>query len=287
MKTVGIKAQPCAAAAVMERCRAAGWTLEPEQAEKLAAYLDLLMQWNRAMNLVGTHSWIETLERLVFDSFELARFLNHKVLLERTESALERFAVENGNCSGGRGSGRPRRMSLKTTLFRRNDGSAAFEMGQFQKQNALGQGSEAAFPICWDLGAGAGLPGVPLRILWERGEYWLVEAREKRALFLSTALARIPLPGTRVFRGRTETFMPGRQADLVLSRAFMPWREVLGLVRDHLAPGGRVILLTREVINAGELNAGTLKTDWRMTASEAYQVGPDTRRLYALAADPA
>ena len=121
----------------MERCRAAGWTLEPEQAEKLAAYLDLLMQWNRAMNLVGTHSWIETLERLVFDSFELARFLNHKVLLERTESALERFAVENGNRSGGRGSGRPRRMSLKTTLFRRNDGSAAFEMGQFQKQNAL------------------------------------------------------------------------------------------------------------------------------------------------------
>ncbi|HJA08792.1 MAG TPA: hypothetical protein H9962_06355, partial [Candidatus Mailhella merdigallinarum] len=45
--------------------------------------------------------------------------------------------VENGNRSGGRGSGRPRRMSLKTTLFRRNDGSAAFEIGQFQKQNAL------------------------------------------------------------------------------------------------------------------------------------------------------
>ena len=52
-------------------------------------------------------------------------------------SILERFAVENSNRSGGRGSGRPRRMSLKTTLFRRNDGSAAFEMGQFQKQNAL------------------------------------------------------------------------------------------------------------------------------------------------------
>ena len=50
---------------------------------------------------------------------------------------LERFAVEKGNRSGGRGSGRPRRMSLKTTLFRRNDGSAAFEIGQFQKQNAL------------------------------------------------------------------------------------------------------------------------------------------------------
>ena len=50
---------------------------------------------------------------------------------------LERFAVENGNRSGGCGSGRPRRMSLKATLFRRNDGSAVFEPGQFQKQNAL------------------------------------------------------------------------------------------------------------------------------------------------------
>ncbi|MBS5050534.1 MAG: hypothetical protein KHZ29_11725, partial [Desulfovibrionaceae bacterium] len=50
---------------------------------------------------------------------------------------LERFAVEKSKRSGGRGSGRPRRMSLKTTLFRRNDGSAAFEIGQFQKQNAL------------------------------------------------------------------------------------------------------------------------------------------------------
>ena len=55
----------------------------------------------------------------------------------RMKYGLERFAVENGNRSGGRGSGRPRRMSLKTTLFRRNDGSAAFEIGQFQKQNAL------------------------------------------------------------------------------------------------------------------------------------------------------
>ena len=34
---------------------------------------------------------------------------------------LERFAVENGNRSGVRFRGRPRRMSLKTTFFRRND----------------------------------------------------------------------------------------------------------------------------------------------------------------------
>ena len=64
-------------------------------------------------------------------------------------------------------------------------------------------------PLCWDLGSGAGLPAIPLRMAWQRGTCWLVEAREKRALFLSTVLARVPLPGTHVFRG---TFSPSRPA---------------------------------------------------------------------------
>ena len=63
---------------------------------------------------------------------------------------LERFAVENGNRSGARGSGRPRRTSLKTMLFRRNDGSAAFEIGQFQKQNALEAEPRRAPQALWD-----------------------------------------------------------------------------------------------------------------------------------------
>lgn len=67
-------------------------------------------------------------------------------------------------------------------------------------------------PLCWDLGSGAGLPAIPLRMVWRRGTCWLVEAREKRALFLSTVLARVPLPGTRVFRGRVEHFSPNRRA---------------------------------------------------------------------------
>ena len=60
----------------------------------------------------------------------------------------------------------------------------------------------SAAPCCWDLGSGAGLPGNPLRMIWQEGDYWMVEAREKRALFLSTVLAQYPLPGTHVFRGR-------------------------------------------------------------------------------------
>lgn len=213
------------------RCRAAGWELEADQADKLAVYLGLLMQWNGVMNLVGTHSWAETLDRLVFDSLELARFLSNDALPEATSKT-------------------------------RSD--------------------DTPFPRIWDLGAGAGLPGIPLRIVWPHGQYWLVESREKRALFLSTVLTRISLPATCVFRGRAETFMTGREADCIISRAFMPWPAVLRLVRPYLASGGQVILLTRDSVEAGEIHTASPDTGWRIRASTCYQVGTDTRHLYAL-----
>ena len=96
-----------------------------------------------------------------------------------------------------------------------------------------------ASPSCWDLGSGAGLPGIPLRILWNEGDYWMVESRDKRTIFLSTVLARSPLPGTHVFHGRAEQFMEGKKADLIVSRAFMPWKELLEFIRGISTPAGR------------------------------------------------
>ena len=88
----------------------------------------------------------------------------------------------------------------------------SLHLGRFLREDV----EYSAAPCCWDLGSGAGLPGLPLRMIWQEGDYWMVEAREKRALFLSTVLAKYPLPGTHVFRGRAEAFMagpPARTAD--------------------------------------------------------------------------
>jgi 16S rRNA (guanine527-N7)-methyltransferase len=105
-------------------------------------------------------------------------------------------------------------------------------------------------PLCLDLGAGAGLPGIPLRVLWPRGDYWLVEVRDKRATFMRSAVGRLGLPGTSVFHGRAEDALDrlterGHQAtaDLILSRAFMPWPALLEFVRPMLSPGGTVVIL--------------------------------------------
>ena len=98
-----------------------------------------------------------------------------------------------------------------------------------------------------DLGAGAGLPGIPLRVFWTSGDYWLVEPRQKRALFMEQAAAHMRLPRTRVLCARMEALPPARRrAGLVVSRAFMPWKKLLAEVRGFLAPGGRVLVMGNE-----------------------------------------
>ena len=117
-------------------------------------------------------------------------------------------------------------------------------------------------PLTLDLGAGAGLPGIPLRVLWEAGDYLLVELREKRAVFLRQAVAELQqpggLPGVRVFHGRAETVQDELarlrlrpRADLIVSRAFMPWPKLLPLAAQLLAPTttdgcGRLVVLSNE-----------------------------------------
>jgi 16S rRNA (guanine527-N7)-methyltransferase len=98
-----------------------------------------------------------------------------------------------------------------------------------------------------DLGAGAGLPGIPLRVFWDAGEYLLVEPRQKRAIFMEQAVANMGLPRTRVSCRRMEA-LPHEWlgADLVVSRAFMPWRKLLVAVRGLLGPDGRVLVMDNE-----------------------------------------
>lgn len=98
-----------------------------------------------------------------------------------------------------------------------------------------------------DLGAGAGLPGIPLRILWQSGDYYLVEPRQKRSIFMEQALVSMQLPRTKVLCCRMEALPPARRkAGLILSRAFMPWKKLLAAVQEFLAPGGRVLIMSND-----------------------------------------
>ncbi|MFP5221388.1 MAG: 16S rRNA (guanine(527)-N(7))-methyltransferase RsmG [Acidobacteriota bacterium] len=91
--------------------------------------------------------------------------------------------------------------------------------------------------VTFDFGAGAGIPGLPLRVFWKTGRYVMIEPRAKRAGFLRQCAAMMRLSGTEVFEGRAEDVRG--KADVCLSRAFQPWREFLETSRLFLrsAPG--------------------------------------------------
>lgn len=136
--------------------------------------------------------------------------------------------------------------------------------------------------VCLDFGAGAGLPGIPLRAFFTRGEYILLEARARRAIFLGEAVDRLGLARTRVAEGRVEATVPPLLAarpggfTLCLSRAFAPWPKFLEICRT-LVPGPlAVVAMTGEAPRGPEVPAG-----FSLTAQAAYPA-PGRQRYLSL-----
>jgi 16S rRNA (guanine527-N7)-methyltransferase len=74
---------------------------------------------------------------------------------------------------------------------------------------------------------------------------------------------------TSVYEGRVENFMSGaKKADLILSRAFMPWHKLLEFVSGKLAQQGRVVCLTLEDFQQDKLQM--LPLAWELVASHCY-----------------
>jgi 16S rRNA (guanine527-N7)-methyltransferase len=94
-----------------------------------------------------------------------------------------------------------------------------------------------------DLGSGAGLPGIPLAIVLPTAEVTLVEARQKRASFLSAVVRDLSLPATRVIGSRAESLLPdlAHAFDVVVMRCAGPVATMMPLAARFAASGGRVI----------------------------------------------
>ena len=111
----------------------------------------------------------------------------------------------------------------------------------------------------------------------------MVEVREKRALFLSSVLSQTSLPSTHVFRGPVEHFFQGQYhpADCIVSRAFMPWRQLLDLTLPRLRPEGHLVILALEPAPQ------KLPAPWRLAGQHSYVVAGSGRWFWALTPDTA
>ncbi len=93
-----------------------------------------------------------------------------------------------------------------------------------------------------DIGAGAGLPGIPLKIAWPSIQLTLLESVGKKCRFMQDAAAQLGLDNVDVLEGRAEDFArdPGLREtfDLVVARAVAPLPVLLEYALPYLRLGG-------------------------------------------------
>ncbi len=112
-----------------------------------------------------------------------------------------------------------------------------------------------------DVGAGAGFPGLPIKVWAPDIRLTLIESNHKKATFLKEAVRALGLTDVEVFAGRAETF-PVASADVVTLRAVERFESILPIAAALVRTGGILALL----IGAAQIEPAKQvckKIEWR------------------------
>lgn len=102
---------------------------------------------------------------------------------------------------------------------------------------------EAAGLRLLDVGAGGGVPGIPLAIARPDWQVVLVEANGKKASFLTQAAIELALPNVTVAASRIEDYASDAPFDVAISRAFADLGTFAALARPHVAANGVIVAM--------------------------------------------
>lgn len=89
-----------------------------------------------------------------------------------------------------------------------------------------------------DVGTGAGLPGIPLAIIFPDRQIDLLDSNSKKTRFLIQAKTELGLDNVEVIQHRVERYAPEQLYDGVISRAFASLDDMLNWTRHLLAKDG-------------------------------------------------
>lgn len=94
-----------------------------------------------------------------------------------------------------------------------------------------------------DVGSGAGLPGIPLAIVYPRMEFTLLDSNAKRVRFMRQAVMELGLAQVSPVHCRVQDYHPAVAFDTVLARAFASLGQVLTSAGHLCACGGSVLIM--------------------------------------------
>ncbi len=94
-----------------------------------------------------------------------------------------------------------------------------------------------------DVGTGAGLPGIPMAIVFPGRRFSLLDSNGKKTRFLFQVKTALRLDNIQIHHARVESFRPPEPYDAVMSRAFASLADMATGCRHLLAPTGRFLAM--------------------------------------------
>ena len=93
-----------------------------------------------------------------------------------------------------------------------------------------------------DIGAGAGFPGIPIKIAAPRLQVQLVDASRKKVSFMKHVIRTLALEGITALHSRIDgVWQPENSFQIVISRAFRRPENLLELASSLLEPGNTLV----------------------------------------------
>lgn len=89
-----------------------------------------------------------------------------------------------------------------------------------------------------DVGAGGGLPGIPIAIVQPGRRVTLNDSSHKKGAFMQQAVIELGLANVSVHVGRAEDWHPEERFDGAISRAFAELTDFIAACRHLVRPGG-------------------------------------------------
>jgi len=102
-----------------------------------------------------------------------------------------------------------------------------------------------------DVGAGAGLPGIPLAIVKPHVNVTLVDSVAKKPRFMQQVVTELGIGNVAVLHTRVEALE--QETEIVVARAFAAPEKLASLSRHLLLPGGRLLAMTGQLPAIGQL----------------------------------
>ncbi|MDN6320316.1 MAG: 16S rRNA (guanine(527)-N(7))-methyltransferase RsmG [Marinobacter sp.] len=137
-----------------------------------------------------------------------------------------------------------------------------------------------------DVGAGGGLPGIPLAIVLPEKRFTLLDSNGKKTRFLHQCVLELGLKNVDVIHGRAEDCKPEQPFSQISSRAFTALDNIITWCGGLLANEGRFLAMKGQFPDD---EVAALPAGWQVSSSHALNVpgaGGERHLLVVARAEP-